>query len=651
MGAQSTREVLIVTKVVADKGNAETFKALAQQMRDAEKAQIASAKRTADAIVNESEKSAKKREKDAKKAADAAEREAKRETDAWLRGAKKTFDAQQKRIKDRERKETQAAKGIERAYTKAMAQADQMGAKSQAANMAIAEGFKMGIGGATALARSFTLLGVASEDDLEKAVKALAKVEAGVQAIRGVIDVVVGGVKMWRAYAEAVTAAAAAEAAIGTAKTIAASAGAAATAKGVASVAGNRVAGMAENVAAGAAGAGLAGAGGAKIAAGGVLAVKGGMLLSAVAAATGAVYEFYELFRDVGRYGLGGGATPGSLMEKIASAEVSVADWTAGLFGFDLTGSRATARAEKKRSQQQASLAQRDIVAQANYNAWQRQRAERDQFQPITTTKAEATALFRRSVSAADSDLTGARAGAEGIAARLNAGLLVGDREILLADAKHVEALKQVLDLRRQEIGRVRETAQAQSEMARSMSTSLREQRDTIRQNARMLWQQKLSAEERFGSLSASDQARAIMLRKSLDNPNQKMTAEQLNELRGYGVVDRDADQKITNRFRELAQNAGFDKVYNVKRTDAKYDRMQTAANALQLVIDKVDKYQIDVKMNEEAVVNAIVNKSAKLYEESMNRVLMKVSEMLQRKIDSTERQTFSYNATRSVIS
>jgi hypothetical protein len=81
-------------------------------------------------------------------------------------------------------------------------------------NAKIFESTRMMAAGFSSVARSIALVGVASGSDLEKAVRVLAKVEVGIHAISGGMSLIEGGVRTWRAYAAAVSAAAAAQGAV-----------------------------------------------------------------------------------------------------------------------------------------------------------------------------------------------------------------------------------------------------------------------------------------------------------------------------------------------------------------------------------------------------------------------------------------------------
>lgn len=66
-------------------------------------------------------------------------------------------------------------------------------------------------GGFVSIGRAAVLFGVSGEENIQKAVQALAKFEAGVAAVTGLVNIIEGGAKAWRAYAAAAAAAAAAQ--------------------------------------------------------------------------------------------------------------------------------------------------------------------------------------------------------------------------------------------------------------------------------------------------------------------------------------------------------------------------------------------------------------------------------------------------------
>ena len=85
------------------------------------------------------------------------------------------------------------------------------------ANRELLSGLKQTATGVSQVARAFVLLGVTSEENLEVAIRTLAKFEAGVQGLAGLVNLIEGGAKAWRSYAAAATVAAAAQARMGVA--------------------------------------------------------------------------------------------------------------------------------------------------------------------------------------------------------------------------------------------------------------------------------------------------------------------------------------------------------------------------------------------------------------------------------------------------
>jgi len=61
-------------------------------------------------------------------------------------------------------------------------------------------GLKQTVSGIGSVARAFVLLGISGEENIEKAVRAFAKFEAGMQGIQGAANIVGGGAKAFRAY-------------------------------------------------------------------------------------------------------------------------------------------------------------------------------------------------------------------------------------------------------------------------------------------------------------------------------------------------------------------------------------------------------------------------------------------------------------------
>lgn len=86
---------------------------------------------------------------------------------------------------------------------------------STAAQVRLAGAFVAGARGAAGVARGVALIGIASEKDMEKAIRAFAKIEAGIQIMAGIYTAVRAGTEAWKAYKNAVLAAAAAQALAG----------------------------------------------------------------------------------------------------------------------------------------------------------------------------------------------------------------------------------------------------------------------------------------------------------------------------------------------------------------------------------------------------------------------------------------------------
>lgn len=152
--------------------------------------------------------------------------------------------ADEKRERDaniRERLAAEKAAAREAAsITKQRANAEKAASREseQAAKKTIEAQYKLNaaakqvLSGFVSIGRAAVLFGVSGEENIEKAVRALARFEAGVSAITGIINLIEGASKAWRVYAAATATATAAQVAFN------ATAGAGAAKAGMAAAAG-----------------------------------------------------------------------------------------------------------------------------------------------------------------------------------------------------------------------------------------------------------------------------------------------------------------------------------------------------------------------------------------------------------------------------
>ncbi len=116
-----------------------------------------------------------------------------------------------KALKEWERDAIGSYRAAERAQAKIAKEAEHAGLKTAAATAKMLGSVTKTAHGVEQLARGFVLLGVASEDDLQKAVHAMAAFEGGLEVLKGTATVLKSVTGGWRAYTSAVVLAAAAE--------------------------------------------------------------------------------------------------------------------------------------------------------------------------------------------------------------------------------------------------------------------------------------------------------------------------------------------------------------------------------------------------------------------------------------------------------
>jgi hypothetical protein len=315
--ADATREVVVSIKTVPDKGNAGTFRSLANQIQALGKPVSISAsgssikaietslkkvdadakrsKAEADKILKQVEADAKKARKEQEK----ADADAQKRLDKLVKDREAAAAKDLKAIKDREKAQANLARAVETASTRQR----EAQARLSDASKGVLEGFAQ-------LGRGAAMLGIAGEEDTKKLLEGLIKIQAGFDLLKGSITIVQKMGEAMRAYKVATAGAAAAQAALSAAQK-------------------------------GGAGAALAGGVGGKLAAGAAGGIgagaTAGLAVAALASVAVAGKMVVETFKDIGKYGLGGGSSPGTLTgwagEKIAQGAAGLYNATGGSGG------------------------------------------------------------------------------------------------------------------------------------------------------------------------------------------------------------------------------------------------------------------------------------------------------------------------------
>lgn len=315
MVSEASREVLFVlTPAVAPDAKSvfDRFGSMADQAygRMEERAARASAKVGADLD--------RMHKRNGEAAIAAANRVAKAEADVLekrVNGHGKAYEKMNGDVEKSARKQSEALKKAERDY-EAAAQ------KVHDANRSMTDSFHMAGEGLVKLGQGFAMLGLAGEEDVKKLVQGLVKVKATVDLVRGGVEIYRGLTEGVKAYRTAVLAAAAANESLAAAQAASAAAGARAAGAGAAGSA----------VTAGAAGAAGAAAPNALI--GAILGLPGAIAI-AVAGALAGGGAAIGFARDASSYGLRGGGAPGGwnatmgqwYADRFASVYNAMPDW------------------------------------------------------------------------------------------------------------------------------------------------------------------------------------------------------------------------------------------------------------------------------------------------------------------------------------
>ncbi|MEX2138589.1 MAG: hypothetical protein WD894_04970 [Pirellulales bacterium] len=415
-------------------------------------------------------------------------------------------------------------------------------AKRQAANEKYRSSTKQALEGITSLARGLTLIGVASEKDLEKAVRVLAKFEAGAQVLKGTITIIEAGTNAWKAYRTAVLAAAAAEAARG------AVAGAAGAGGGAA---GGAVGGAAAG-AAGAAGVGLGGRliGGAALAAravGGAFAATGpvGYAIAAVATAklTSELNSMSEAMEAAEK-----SAKRLAEYEQRISEQREQGDSAVGQF-LGHQGALFPLGLEEARARGGRGLRGTDRDAAANQAG-------------LNRSQSELAGIRSQQRSLADN-------GAEGLVGPAGRFASFAQAQQQLAQQERT-ALEQVKQLEQERLGINQRIVEQKIKGTQEARDSLKVLQDQARAESQGLAQSVEDAAARFGRLSPQDQRRTLSAKKALDE-GQDLTRGQRGLLDSLGLESLTAatrQQDIADAIKAGFESAGLGRAEEDRAAD-----------------------------------------------------------------------------------
>jgi len=529
----SHREVVITTRIVVDKGAAqtalrETVKAVAAQQKAADQAASQSAKAQVKA-VRDAEREKQKELAATNKRTIAILRQDEKEAIASEKAKQKAIAETNKQAISGLKQREAAAKQVETAGKKAHAEYARAQAKITSANDRVTESFKTSLSGAMSLGRGIAMLGIVGEKDTEKLLRGLVRIQAAFDIMRGSVELVHSMTRGWRAYRDAVAAAAVAQSAMG--------------------------------------GANVASAGGAAVGIGGML--KGklatvGRIAAPIAAGIGGYYAGRWM---AGQLGLGTG--PGRYAD--AGSRAAGAERGTAIASREI--SQRTAMEANRRewygSTIQSQMFGREENPQARLQANRLEMAELQRRSGQTIGWNEQRAKSLGTAAAVHFEATGKY---DEVTQRLGA---MRAQHLLAADRERVEMLREMKRLT-EERGRDEiEAARKAGQFATSALLTARQQVETAREKARITQEEYLSGAERFGQRSAREQRKAIGLKERLDR-GEKLTLEQRQFMRSIG------DEETTGRIRNIdvavGEAAGYSRFFGSARSAADAARVESVA-------------------------------------------------------------------------
>ena len=492
---------------------------------------------------------------------------------------------------DAERQDKERTRAMERAEkerTRVVADAARERASAEQrrviANRSLAEGLTRATEGVIHLGRAFAMMGLVGERDMQKLLQTLIKAQIVMDGFRG-------GIATWMGLTKA---AAAYRAVVATLPAFSMAAP-------------------------------LAGAGGA-------VGLTAGAGLAAAVGGTAGGYAAFDFARQAGRYGIGGGAAPGSYTNwmggKIADLRIWASRWSGGMQD-DPTYANA-ARAEDRTARM--------------FGAYRAQRAARER------RMAERAAIIGGVHAAADMGIVRAgmqsRGGRAGLAGDLGAArgsrveaeaqLGVAEVNAGFGGENAEEFTQRALDLR-QQILRLREQemqltlAQKDEEIAGAREVLDLRQReyDAAKANAEQQQQRLMSAQERFGAMDPAQQAAALDAARRVA-AGQGGRAD-IEAIRGLGLAG--AEQAVRTFDMEAAVAAGFDELATLFgdrqaafAAERRAEELKVAVETQNAVTIKLEADREQLRQTMEAAMKPILDDII----DNMNRATAQALERMQ---------------------
>lgn len=496
----------------------------------------------------------------------------------------------------------------ERAATSAQRRNEQISASAGRIISAMSEGTEA----VMRFARGISHLGLIGETDLQKLTDSLLAIQGTTEIFTGLIRTIKQVSEGWDAYRRMVILTTEAQIALNAAQATGVAISAASGGVGQ-RAAGSAIGGIAGGVAGGAIGGaaggsilgsmvgGVAGLGTAAtgatsltiggstfgLAAGGsALAVGAGVIASFVGALAGAVSGLLT-FREALKFGVGGGATQGSIVEAIGTSSFNP---FVGLLQYgnapflgegemsvggqrDETAKRLT-EAEKFR----ANAVKMAAEDERRINELVRERETLQRSQEQSQREANAHRMSMLTAEERRADIINQIAKAE------------NDQSLGLQ-----ERARQVKSLSEQRLQVEREIYQEQRRAAQETLDKAKQELATKEQQLRTAQEAAMSAQERFGLLAPEEQQALLEARQQFQAGAGNVDVEQLRKLRGFSGA---LDEQIAGEARRRAQQAGFgafqgEDLRRIQQLEAERQRIQVQVQAQANVIAKLE---IDVE-------------------------------------------------------
>ena len=615
--------------------------------------------RTHQRLYREKQRLAEREARETERAAKIQEREEQRRADAVLR-------IHQRLYREKQREEEKAARDSARAATAQQRAVEQAQQRMRSSYQQGFESARMLTTGVTQLARSFVLLGISSEEDLKKAMQALAMFEAGAQGLSATLNIVQGLTKAMGAYRTATLAAAGANVAFG------ASGGGAAAGGALAAGGAGLATGIGATI-----GAGLAAAG--SVAAAGVIVGSG---VSDIAKYGGVSSRSYAgrvaekelpfinwMDKNVGFGGAGeaAGWSPalremraaqqreGTAGERLAAIQHTrrTREYQAQLAGVDADTARdATSRdwalrwnsAETRQREMPGwfSTARirdaRDLQASQNFaanlgpNATDRERVMAF-YGNVLSTERQAANETRR-IGAGTEAFLPMRQEAQAGLTQARAALAGADRtspaEMARYTADYQAALERVLQITTKEKETRAEMWRSQIESQTRVLAMYDQQIAKTRQEAREVRERGMSAAERFGALNPEQQQQVLNARRKM-TAGADLTREEETMMTEYGATatQQDIRKRRTSRANALGFGAAFGAEY-----EAEARSKESIANELEARVNV--KYETTVKLeaDTEGLVSEVTSRVEELLREQSRLVSASLAESNERSKD-----------------